>query len=76
MWDEFNGIRDSVGFGTGVIAGIISVVFGSWAYIVPKSTPVGPGESVSGSVMNDDLTAWGSQWCFIKVEVAMDECMC
>ena len=60
MWEEFYCIRYSGSFGAGVIAGVIPVVFGSWAYIVPESTSIGPGESVASAVMDDDLAARGS----------------
>ena len=76
MWEKFDGIRYSVSFGDGVIAGIIPIVFWGWAYIVSEGSTISPGESVASAVMDDDLAARGSKWCFIKVEVTMDEGMC
>ena len=40
MWEKFDGIRDSGGFGNGVIAGKLLIVFHGGAYVVAKGTPV------------------------------------
>ena len=59
VWEKFNCIRDSVGLGIGVIAGIILIVFQGWAYVVTEGALISPSQLVSSSAMNDDLAAWG-----------------
>ena len=75
MGKEFDGVGDARCFGGGIIAGVVSVMFRRWAYVVPRRPTVGPCGAISRPIMYDDLASGGSEGRSIEVEIAMDERM-
>ena len=76
MWEEFNGIGGARGVSDGIKALIVPVMFGCRAYVVARGSAISPGKPLASSIMDDNFTTGGRKWCFIEVEVTMNERMC